>query len=293
MTRTSSDKADNLLLGAHMSVTGGVWTAVERAVQIGCTTFQMFVKNSNRWRERPLAERDIAVYKELRSKAHMGPVIAHSSYLINLCANVPSLLKKSRDAFQDEMIRCSQLGLEGLNVHPGAHRGAGEAEGIKRIAESLNIVHEQTRGIGVATILETTAGQGTSVGYKFEQLRAIFDLVEEKDRMGVCIDTCHIFAAGYDLATERGYEKTFKEFGEIVGFSRLKAFHMNDSKRECGAHIDRHEHIGQGMIGTQGFSFLMNDDRFRNVPKILETPKGPEMTEDVENMNVLRGLVRR
>ena len=293
MTGAHDNRQTGLLLGAHMSMIGGVWTAVERAALIGCTTFQMFVKNNNQWRGKPLAEDEIITYKELRSKARIGPVIAHSTYLINLCAIEPRLLKKSREAFQDELNRCAQLNIDGLNVHPGAHRGAGESEGIKRIAESLNISHERTPGIHVKTILETTAGQGTSVGHRFEQLRMIIDLVEEKDRMGVCIDTCHVFAAGYDLGTDKGYERTFNEFRDVIGFQRLAAFHMNDSKRECGSHIDRHEHIGKGMIGTRGFSLLMNDERFRRVPKILETPKGPEMAEDIENMNVLKNLMRK
>lgn len=289
----SSNNLHDPLLGAHMSISGGVWTAVERAVSIGCSTFQMFVKNNNQWRGKQLSAKDIATYKELRSKARIGPVIAHSTYLINLCAVEDRLLAKSREAFKDELMRCEQLGIEGLNVHPGAHRGAGEQEGIKRIAESLNMVHEQTPDFRVKTVLETTAGQGTSVGYRFEQLRSIIDLVEEKDRMGICIDTCHVFAAGYDLSTEEGYHRTFSEFEDVIGLSRLVAFHMNDSKRECGAHIDRHEHIGKGMIGLKGFSFLMNDRRFHQVPRILETPKGPEMAEDVMNMNVLRSLIRQ
>jgi deoxyribonuclease-4 len=169
--------------------------------------------------------------------------------------------------------------------------GAGENDGIKRIAESLNLVHEQTKGYKVRSVLEATAGQGTSVGYRFEHLRAIIDLVDEPERMGVCIDTCHVFAAGYDIATEAGYERTFNEFDDILGLERLVAFHVNDSKRELGSRVDRHEHIGKGKIGKNGFRLLMNDPRFQNVPKILETPKGPDLKEDVVNMKVLRRMV--
>jgi deoxyribonuclease-4 len=171
--------------------------------------------------------------------------------------------------------------------------GAGEGEGIQRIAESLNLIHEQTAGYRVKSVLETTAGQGTAIGYRFEHLRQIIDLVEQRDRMAVCVDTCHIFAAGYDLATEAGYAQTFREFDSVIGLPRLVAFHVNDAKRERGSRIDRHEHIGKGMIGNAGFRMLMNDDRFKTIPKILETPKEPDMKEDVENMRALRRLVKK
>ncbi|MDP2885531.1 MAG: deoxyribonuclease IV, partial [Ignavibacteria bacterium] len=210
-----------------------------------------------------------------------------------LCATDKQILRKSRAALKDELNRCEMLGVEYLNFHPGSHIGAGEKEGIKRIAESLNIAHDQTRGYGVRSVLETTAGQGTAIGYRFEQLREIIDLVDDAERMAVCVDTCHVFAAGYDIATERGYEKTFEDFDAVIGLGRLAAFHVNDSKREFGSRVDRHEHIGKGAIGRTGFRLLMNDDRFRAVLKILETPKGPDMKEDVKNMRLLRSLVVR
>jgi deoxyribonuclease-4 len=184
------------------------------------------------------------------------------------------------------------LDVEYLNFHPGSHVGSGEEDGIRRIAESINIIHDQTRGYRVKSVLETTAGQGTAIGYRFEQLRAIIDLVDQSERMAVCMDTCHVFAAGYDIATEEGYQKTFEEFDAVLGLDRLVAFHVNDSKKGLGSRVDRHEHIGKGKIGKAGFSFLMNDERFRGVPKILETPKGPEMKEDVKNMRLLRGMVK-
>ena len=281
----------SILLGAHMSIAGGVHTAVERGMSIGCTTMQMFVKNNNQWRGKKLTEEDISTYKKLLQQSSIGPVVVHDTYLINLCATDKQILKKSRLALKDEFDRCEALGVEFLNFHPGSHVGAGERDGIQRIAESLNIIHDQTRGYRVKSVLETTAGQGTAIGYRFEQLRAIIDLVDQSDRMAVCVDTCHVFAAGYNIATEEGYQTTFEEFNAIVGLDRLVAFHVNDSKRELGSRVDRHEHIGKGKIGKAGFRILMNDERFRSVPKILETPKGPEMKEDVRNMKLLRGMV--
>jgi deoxyribonuclease-4 len=284
---------NSLLLGSHMSIAGGVHTALERGTSIRCTTMQMFVKNNNQWKGKPLSEEDVSTYKELLSKSSIAPVVVHDSYLINLCAKDKSILKKSREALQDELDRCELLGVEYLNFHPGAHMGQGEEDGLKLIAESLDIVHKATKGYHVKSVIETTAGQGTSLGYSFEHLRRIIDLVEDKTRMAVCVDTCHIFAAGYDIVSEKGYQKTFQDFDDILGLDRLAAFHVNDSKRELGSHIDRHEHIGKGAIGLGGFFHLMNDKRFRNIPKILETDKGPDMKEDIENMKVLRSLVKK
>lgn len=282
-----------ILLGAHMSNAGGVHKAVERGISIGCTTMQLFVKNNVRWSAKPLAESDVASYKKLLSKSNISSVVVHDTYLINLCAKDQTVLKKSRAALKDELDRSEQLGVEYLNFHPGAHIGRGERDGIKLIAESLNLIHNQTRGYRVKSVLEATAGQGSALGYRFEQLQQIIELVEEKERMAVCIDTCHIFAAGYDISTEQGYERTFEEFDTIIGLDRLVAFHVNDSKRERGSRVDRHTHIGLGRIGLEGFRLLMNDPRFVKIPKILETPKGPDMNEDVENMRVLRGLVEK
>ena len=280
-----------VLLGAHMSIAGGVHTAIERAVRIGCTTLQMFVKNNNQWKGKALSDEDVATYKDALSKARIGPVVVHDTYLINLCASDRSILKKSRDALTDELQRCEKLGVDYLNFHPGAHMGRGEKEGIERIAESLNMIHTRTKGFRVKSVIESTAGQGTALGYKFEQLKDMIDLVDEQERMAVCIDTCHIFAAGYDIVSEEGYHRTFREFDDIIGLDRLVAFHVNDSKRELGSRVDRHEHVGKGKIGLEGFRLIMNDERFVNIPKILETPKSDDMHEDVENMAVLKGLI--
>jgi deoxyribonuclease IV len=273
-----------------MSIAGGMHTSLERAVSIGCNTIQVFVKSNTQWRGKPLKEDEVEKFKTLKITSGISPVMAHDTYLINLCAKDRNILNKSRKTLKDEFDRCKCLGIDYLNFHPGSHMGQGESDGIKLIAESLNKIHDQTSGYKVKSVIETTAGQGTAIGYKFEQIRSIIDLIEDKSRMAVCIDTCHIFAAGYDISTEEGWEKTIHDFTKILGLDRLVAFHVNDSKRECGMHVDRHEHIGMGKIGLNGFRFLMNDIRFVGIPKILETPKNADMREDVENMRVLRSL---
>ncbi len=282
-----------ILLGAHTSIAGGVDKAVERAFRIGCTTFQLFTKNSNQWNSKPLTEQVIQNYKRLIKETKLKPVIAHDSYLINLCAKDRTILKKSRRAFVEELNRCEILGIDYLNFHPGSHMGKGEDYGIKLVAESINIAHELTKGFKVKSMIETTAGQGTSIGYRFEQIRKIIDLVENKYRLEVCVDTCHIFAAGYEIRNEKDYLKTFEEFDSVIGLKYLKAFHLNDSKKDIGERVDRHEHIGKGRIGLNGFRFIMNDERFIKIPKILETPKGEDMKEDVLNMKRLLSLVRK
>jgi deoxyribonuclease-4 len=252
---------------------------------------QVFTKNSNQWKSAPLLPKDIANYKTAESESSIHPVIAHDSYLINLCAKDPDILRKSREAFVDELQRCVLLGIPYLNFHPGAHVGAGEKDGIALIIESLNHAHEMTKGVRVKSILETTAGEGSTLGYRFEQLREIIDGVDFPDRMGVCIDTCHIFAAGYDISTEAGYAETMQLFGEIIGFENLAAIHVNDSKKPFGSRVDRHEHIGKGAIGDIGFRCLMRDSRLTNIPKILETPKGEDLKEDIMNLATLKRLI--
>src|SRR5208283_3647873 len=222
-----------------MSTSGGVHTAVDRAISIGCTALQVFTKNNNQWSAKPLAEEDVENYKRKITEATITPVMAHDSYLINLCATNPDILEKSRKAFIDELTRCEQLGIQLLNFHPGAHGGSGEEEGIKKVVESLNIAHEKTEGFKVLSVVETSAGQGTAIGHKFEHLEKIINGVDKPHRMAVCVDTCHIFAAGYDIRTEEKYAATFEEFDNIIGLHRLAAFHCNDSKKEFGSHGDR------------------------------------------------------
>ncbi len=286
----SISQAQIPLIGAHESISGGIYKAFERAESAGCKTLQVFTKNNNQWNGKPLTDEDIANYNTAGSKSNITPVIAHDCYLINLCAINPDTLKKSRDAYLDELQRCEMLGIPYLNFHPGAHMGKGEDEGIKLIIESLNIAHEQTKGYKVLSVLETTAGQGSAIGYTFEHLHKIINGVEEPNRMAVCVDTCHIFASGYAIHTESGYEKTFKEFDAVIGLKRLVAFHVNDSKKGCGSKVDRHEHIGKGAIGEKGFKLLMRDERFISIPKILETPKGEDLEEDRMNLATLRRL---
>ena len=281
------------LLGAHTSTSGGVSKAIERAEKLGFTAIQIFTKNNNRWFSKPLEENEISKFKTLLKQSNIKYVVSHDSYLINLCAVKPDLLKKSREAFIDELTRCELLEIPYLNFHPGSHTGRGEEEGLKVIAESINIVHEKTKNFNVSSMLELTAGQGTTLGYRFEHIAKIIEMVDEKERMSACIDTAHIFAAGYDIRTKDSYEKTMSEFDKIIGLEKLKCFHINDSKKELGSRVDRHEHVGKGFIGKEGFTNIMNDKKIESVPKILETPKGKEQLEDLENLKVLRSLIKK
>lgn len=280
------------LLGAHTSTSGGVSKSVDLAEKLSFTAMQIFTKNNNRWFQKQLEEKEIEAFKTKLNNSNIKFVVSHDSYLINLCGTDKEILRKSRVALLDELERCELLGIPHLNFHPGSHLGAGEDDGIKLIAESINIVHNKTKGYKVSSMLETTAGQGTAIGYRFEQLQQIIDLVEQKERMTVCIDTAHIFAAGYDIKDSKNFKEAIKEFDEIIGLDRLKCFHLNDSKKPLGSRVDRHEHIGKGFIGEEGFSNIMNDERLREIPKILETPKGKEQLEDLENLKMLRGLIK-
>ncbi len=281
------------LLGAHTSIAGGVSTSVDRAVKLGFTAMQIFTKNNNRWFAKPLEENEIILFKEKLADSGIKFVVAHDSYLINLCAANKEILEKSRNAFVDELERCELLGIPYLNFHPGSHGGQGEKDGLKIIAESINIAHDKTKGFKVSSMLELTAGQGTALGYRFEHIAEIIELVEDQNRMSVCIDTAHIFAAGYDIRSPKAYKKTMKDFNEIIGYDRLHCFHMNDSKKELGSRVDRHEHIGKGFIGLEGFTNIMNDKKIEKIPKVLETPKGKEQLEDLENLEILKSLIKR
>ncbi|GMR25649.1 MAG: deoxyribonuclease IV [Ignavibacteria bacterium] len=280
------------LLGAHTSTSGGVSKSVDLAEKLGFTAMQIFTKNNNRWFQKPLEEKEIESFKTKLEQSKIKLVVSHDSYLINLCAKDKEILKKSRIAFLDELERCELLGIPHLNFHPGSHLGAGEEDGIKLIAESINIAHNKTKGYKVSSMLETTAGQGTAIGYRFEQLQQIIELVEQQERMTVCIDTAHVFAAGYNIKDSKNFKKVIKELDEIIGLGRLKCFHFNDSKKELGSRVDRHEHIGKGFIGLEGFSNILNHTQLKKIPKILETPKGKEQLEDLENLEVIRSLIK-
>ena len=279
------------LLGAHTSIQGGVNAAIPLAENLGFTAMQIFTKNNNRWSAPPLKPEDAEAFKVGIAKSSIKFVMAHDSYLINLGAPADEMFNKSVDAMVDELERCEMLGIPQLNFHPGAHLGEGEDFGVKRIAQALNIIHDRTPGFKVKSMIELTAGQGTAIGYKFEHARDIIALVKEQERMSVCIDTAHIFAAGYDIKDPVNYEGVIAEFDRIIGLDRLQAFHFNDSKKPLGSRVDRHENIGDGFIGLDGFRNLLNDKRLLHIPKILETPKGKEQLEDLENLARLRRLI--
>ncbi|MEB7498866.1 deoxyribonuclease IV [Leclercia pneumoniae] len=259
-------------VGAHVSAAGGLANAAIRAAEIEATAFALFTKNQRQWRAAPLSTQVIDDFKAACEKYHFGPgqILPHDSYLINLGHPVQEALDKSRDAFIDEMQRCEQLGLTLLNFHPGSHLSQiDESTCLARIAESINIALDKTQG--VTAVIENTAGQGSNLGFKFEQLAEIIAGVEDKTRVGVCIDTCHAFAAGYDLRTTEETEKTFAEFERIVGFQYLRGMHLNDAKSAFGSRVDRHHSLGEGNIGHDAFSFIMQDARFDGIPMVLET----------------------
>lgn len=279
------------LLGAHTSTAGGVSKAITLADKLAFTAIQIFSKNNNRWDAKPLDPNEVEKFKLLWGNSNIEFIVAHDSYLINLCAISDVNLQKSRKAFVDELERCETLGIKYLNFHPGAHGGQGEEDGLKIVAESLNIAHQKTNGFEVSSMIELTAGQGTNLGYKFEHIAKIIELVDNHERITTCIDTAHIFAAGYNIKDELEYEKVISDFDSIIGLDRLQCFHINDSKKELGSRVDRHEHIGQGYIGLEGFRNIMNDERLTHIPKILETPKGKEQLEDLKNINILKSLI--
>jgi len=280
-----------LLLGAHMSIAGGVDKAIDRGSSINCTAIQIFTKSNTQWRTIPFRKTEVVEFKKKLEKTRIQSVFGHNCYLINLGSQDQEIYKKSMNTLLIELERCEILGLPFLVMHPGSHMGTGERKGIKRIAESLDKILETIREYNVQIALETTAGQGRSLGYRFEQIAEIIDLIKLKEKVGVCLDTCHIFAAGYDIRNRKAYEETIREFDSIVGINKIKAIHLNDSKKELGSRVDRHEHIGKGFIGLEAFRYIMNDERFKEIPKVLETPKGEDMKEDIMNLRVLKGLV--
>ena len=279
------------LLGAHMSIAGGVDKALERGKELTCDVIQIFIKSSRQWAARPYTEEEVSAYHDNQRSTGIRTVIAHDSYLLNLGAPNRALRAKSINAFIDELERCERLKIPYLVAHPGAHVGSGEVTGIQTIANSLDQIHKATRGLHVQVALEITAGQGSTLGHRFEQIRQMIDATAESERLRVCFDTQHAYAAGYDITTREGYEQTFAEFDEIVGLDRLAAFHLNDAKKGLGSRVDRHEEIGKGHMGLETFRLLMNDRRFWGLPMCLETPKSEDGHEDIEALELLRSFV--
>ena len=276
-------------IGAHVSAAGGVENAPLNAAEIGATAFAMFTKNQRQWQAKPLTQESIEAFRDNLAQVGIAPrfVLPHDSYLINLGHPEPAALKKSRAAFLDEMQRCEQLGLELLNFHPGSHlKKVSEEESLVLVAESINRALDSTRG--VTAVIENTAGQGSNLGYRFEHLAMIIDRVEDKARVGVCLDTCHTFTAGYDLRSREACDRTFGEFAEIIGFDYLRGVHLNDSKPDLGARVDRHESLGKGKLGWAVFRYIMNDDRFDEIPMVLETIDDSLWPEEIRQLYALQ-----
>ncbi len=281
-----------MLLGAHMSTTGGLSTAFARAQQIGINTMQIFTKNQNRWEQKPTPPEEIERWHTAQAETGVAPVVSHAAYLLNLGTPDETNWQKSVNALADELTRAEQLGLLGVVFHPGAHMGTGEEAGLQRIIAGIDRAHAATPGFRTLTLVEGTAGQGTALGYRFEHLKAIREGVQEPARVAFCLDTCHMFAAGYDIRTPEAYAATLAEFDRLVGCTQIRCFHFNDSKKGLGSRVDRHDHIGAGELGLTAFGLFLNDPRFADTPMILETEKSDDMHEDVENLRVLRGLIQ-
>ncbi len=274
------------LIGAHQSIQGGHARAVERAIHEGCQRLQVFTRNNLRWNDKPIAPEDAQRFRDAVEQARIGPVLAHASYLMNLAAPDDALRRKSADSLTDELERCRQLAIPAIVIHPGAHLGAGAGPGASRIASCLNSLLDQFPHTDI--LLETTAGAGTVIGGAFEQLADIISQLRAPQRAGVCFDTCHVFAAGYDIRTKQALDATLAAFDRVLGLRRIRAFHFNDCKGTLGAHADRHEHIGKGALGDEPFKLLLTDPRFRDVPKLLETPKGMNGRRSWDRINLAR-----
>jgi deoxyribonuclease IV len=277
-----------MILGAHVSIAGGVQNAPQNGLKIGCDAIQMFAKNQTQWVAKPYTDENIQGFKKNLAESGIAPVLIHDSYLINLCASDSAILQKSVDGYTEELQRAELLGVPYVVMHPGSHLGKGEDWGIACLAANLDTIHARTAGFKVITLLETTAGQGTNLGYKFEHLALIREKVQDKSRVAVCADTCHMYSAGYDIKDESGYDDTWKRFDDIIGLQNLKAFHLNDTKKAHGSRVDRHDHIGQGLLGLEVFRRLLNDDRFKDLPGLLETPG--EEDDFRRNLTLLRSL---
>ena len=275
-----------------MSIRGGVSTAIERARSIRCTAMQIFVKNNMQWFARPLTREEIRAFLNHVQRSELLSVFGHANYLINLATTNPQFHANSIRALAEELVRADQLELPFLVLHPGAHLGAGEEPGLEKIVDSVDEVFRGIPKVRTKIALEITAGQGSCIGHRFEHLAHIIANVREPERLRVCLDTAHLFAAGYEIGSEPGVRKVFREFDRVIGRSRLVAIHVNDSKTDRGSRVDRHEHIGKGRIGLDAFRFIMRSPRFRKIPKVLETPKGKDLAEDVINLKTLRRLAQ-
>jgi deoxyribonuclease IV len=283
-------------LGAHLSIAGGMHHALEAALRLRCDTVQVFVKNQRQWRAAPLDPDDVAIWHRLRATVGFGPVVAHATYLVNLASADRRLFVQSRDAFAEELQRCQALGIRYLVVHPGSAVGSSAARGIARVADALNTIFDRSPDLETMPLLETTAGQGAVLGRSFDELAEIIRRVEQPARVGVCVDSCHVFAAGYDIRVPVQYDAMIAEAARTVGLERIRCWHVNDSQGDCGSHLDRHAHIGQGRLGNAAFRNLLGDARFFDVPMILETPKGTDAAgRDFDRLNLrrLRSIARR
>ncbi len=280
------------LIGAHMSIAGGLYRALERGAALGCGAVQIFLKNQRQWASPPLTDADVRAFRAARRRARPRAVFAHASYLVNLAAPGTAQWAHAVDAFTDELERAEALGLSCVVIHPGSHAGEGTEAGIARVVAALDEVTRRTAGYRVRIALENTAGAGHTLGRTFPELGRLLARVTRAERLGVCIDTCHLFAAGYDVRREAGWDAALAECAEHVGVARVLAFHVNDARAPLGSGLDRHEHIGRGRLGLLPFRQLLNDPRFARVPKVLETPKEPEPLADRRNLATLRRLCR-
>jgi deoxyribonuclease-4 len=288
MSRFAFPDAPGDLIGAHISTKGGLHTIFDRAAEIDASAAALFAKNGNQWKGKPIGDEERATFSAKRT---VRPLLTHASYLINLATTNPEFHAKSIAAMVDELDRAERLGIHAVVLHPGAHLEAGVPAGIDQIARSLDQVHAAIPDHKAVTLLETAAGQGSCLGCTFEELGRIIDLVDDKSRVGICFDTCHVFAAGYDIRTREGYDRAMDEIEQYVGIENVGAFHLNDSKKPLGSRVDRHEHIGEGEIGLEAFRMLLNDARFKRIPKVIETPKTIETVSDRKNLETLRALI--
>ncbi len=284
-------KQPTLLLGAHFSIAKGLHQAILSADSYNCNTLQIFTKNAQTWKEKTLTEKEIKKFKHTKEQTGIHQIISHTSYLINIAGPDKKKAEMSCEALKQEFIRCRQLDIPYTVLHPGSHMGDGEEKGINRITDNINQIFSATEEITTRLLLETTAGQGSSIGHTFEQLATIIEKIHDQSRIGICLDTCHIFAAGYDISDKKGYKNTIKDFDDIIGLKNLFVIHLNDTQKACNTRVDRHEHIGDGFIGLDAFKLIVNDSRLQNIPKILETPKlKNEQDADSINLELFRQL---